>query len=71
MDENTLQRVFDPFFTGKPPGEGTGLGLYICHNLIERMGGRIEVESELHKGSAFKILIPVEDVEKIASSREA
>jgi two-component system NtrC family sensor kinase len=40
------QRLFEPFYTTKEPGRGTGLGLHISHNAIVRHGGRIEVESE-------------------------
>lgn len=46
MDEATKEKIFDPFFTTKDAGEGTGLGLYICHSRVEAMGGRIEVDSE-------------------------
>lgn len=52
-----LKRVFDPFFTTKE-GEGTGLGLSISYRIIEGHGGRIEVESELGKGSRFKVILP-------------
>ena len=51
MDEDTTRHIFNPFFTTKSPTDGTGLGLYVCHNLIQSIGGYIEVESELGKGS--------------------
>lgn len=55
MDEETANKIFDPFFTTKPVGEGTGLGLYVCHNLIEGMDGWIEVESVPGEGSTFRV----------------
>ena len=58
MDEKTKSRLFTPFFTTKSTGEGTGLGLYVSNNLIEGLGGRIEVESEPGKGSTFRIILP-------------
>ncbi len=57
MDEETRSKIFDPFFTTKPSGEGTGLGLYVCQNLVERLGGRMEVESEPGKGTTMRILL--------------
>jgi len=57
MDEATKEKIFDPFFTTKDPGEGTGLGLYICHSRMEAMGGRIEVDSEKGMGSTFKVIL--------------
>jgi len=54
-----LSRVFDPFFTTKGQGEGTGLGLNIVHGLIEKYGGRINVDSKLGEGTIFNISFPV------------
>lgn len=52
-----LAHVFDPFFTTKD--YGTGLGLSVVHGIVQEHGGQIEVESELHKGTAFHILLPL------------
>ena len=51
-------KIFQPFFTTKPTGQGTGLGLSISYDIINAHGGRIVVESELGKGSMFKISLP-------------
>jgi len=55
-----LQKIFDPFFTTKPVGEGTGLGLSICHSIVKSHGGEILCESELGKGTTFRVLLPIE-----------
>lgn len=54
-----LGRIFEPFFTTKKPGEGTGLGLSIIQDIIRKLGGSITVESEVGKGTAFLISLPL------------
>ncbi len=59
MSPETLERLFTPFFTTKPAGQGTGLGLSICYAIISRHKGRIQVESELGKGTTFVVRLPL------------
>lgn len=54
-----IDKVFDPFFTTKPVGKGTGLGLYICYQIIEKHGGKIEVSSDAKQGTEFAVILPV------------
>lgn len=56
--EGDLGRIFDPFFTSKPPGQGTGLGLFVCHQIISAFGGTIDVTSEEGVGTTFRIVLP-------------
>lgn len=58
---SNLGRLFDPFFTTKPVGKGTGLGLSICYGIINKMGGRIDVESQVGKGTTFHIVLPLNE----------
>jgi PAS domain S-box-containing protein len=59
MSTDTLERLFTPFFTTKPPGQGTGLGLSICYAIVSRHKGRIQVDSELGKGTTFTVRLPL------------
>jgi signal transduction histidine kinase len=55
-----LNRVFEPFFTTKPAGQGTGLGLFLCRNIVRRHGGELHVRSTLQHGSTFVVDLPAD-----------
>jgi signal transduction histidine kinase/CheY-like chemotaxis protein len=59
MSDEVRERIFEPFYTTKEVGKGTGLGLATVWRLVSSMGGRIEVESKPNEGSTFRILLPV------------
>lgn len=59
MDETTLGRIFDPYFTTKGVGEGSGLGLMMVHDVVRKHGGQISVESREREGTAFTIHLPL------------
>ena len=54
-----MKKIFDPFFTTKPIGKGTGLGLSLSYGILQKHHGRIEVHSEIGKGAAFRVWLPV------------
>ncbi|HDZ23455.1 MAG TPA: PAS domain S-box protein [Desulfobacteraceae bacterium] len=59
MSEEVQAKIFDLFFTTKPTGKGTGLGLPICHNIVKKLGGRMSCKSRLGEGTTFIIQIPL------------
>lgn len=54
-----LEKIFNPFYTTKEPGKGTGLGLYIVYNEVKKLNGDISVDSKLGEGTIFKLFIPI------------
>ncbi len=60
IPESDIERIFEPFFSTKTGKGGTGLGLSITYRLIWEMGGRIEVESHVGKGTVFTVILPIE-----------
>lgn len=63
IEEKYIEDIFNPFFTTKEPGKGTGLGLSIVYQIIHNMGGRVNVESEVGRGTTFRVFLPVTKVE--------
>lgn len=59
IPSESIPLLFDPFFTTKPVGKGTGLGLSVSYSIIEKHHGKIEVESEVGKGSTFRVRLPI------------
>jgi signal transduction histidine kinase len=59
MAEGMLKHLYEPFFTTKEPGKGTGLGLFTCYRTLVRHGGDIQVESQEGEGSVFRVTLPI------------
>ena len=58
IPKENVEKIFEPFFSTKAPGEGTGLGLFVSRGIIEKLGGAIRVESKLGQGTRFTIRLP-------------
>jgi signal transduction histidine kinase len=63
---DTLSRIFDPFFTTKAVGKGTGLGLSLAYGIVQKHKGRIEVDTEVGRGTCFRVLLPVRHTEELS-----
>jgi two-component system cell cycle sensor histidine kinase/response regulator CckA len=59
IDPAIRDRIFEPYFTTKQKGQGTGMGLAMVHGIISRQGGEVEVESQVGQGTTFRIFLPV------------
>ncbi len=59
MDESTMARAFEPYFTTKPPSVGSGLGLTVIHGIVKRHGGSVMVESACGLGTTFRVFLPL------------
>ncbi|MDD5642578.1 MAG: PAS domain S-box protein [Syntrophales bacterium] len=70
MEPQVLERIFDPYFTTKKPGEGTGLGLAVVHGIVSRLGGAILVDSKLGEGSSFQVYLPRLENDAAAKTEE-
>lgn len=61
MDEVVMQRALEPFFTTKEPGQGSGLGLFLCNSIVESLGGSLHLESHLGHGTTVSVRLPISE----------
>jgi C4-dicarboxylate-specific signal transduction histidine kinase len=59
IDDAILDQVFDPFVTTKAAGQGTGLGLAVCHTIVDRLGGSIDAKNRPEGGASFGVDLPI------------
>ena len=58
IPKENLEKIFEPFFSTKEPGEGTGLGLFVTRSIVDKLGGKIQVNSRMGQGTDFCIKLP-------------
>ncbi len=66
IPEENIESIFEPYFTTKPVGEGTGMGLAMVHGIVKKYGGGILVKSEVGKGSVFSVFFPITECEDVS-----
>ncbi|HEX8422380.1 MAG TPA: HAMP domain-containing sensor histidine kinase, partial [Pyrinomonadaceae bacterium] len=69
IPQENLARIFDPYFTTKEVGQGTGLGLAVCYGIVTEHGGRVTVDSVLGRGTTFTLVLPSMSVERLDGGR--
>jgi two-component system, NtrC family, sensor kinase len=64
IPQENIEKIFTPFFSTKPAGQGTGMGLALCRGIIERLGGSISAASDISKGAVFTVRLPIDGRKK-------